>query len=129
MALFGKKKNETAADEEEKVVRAPRYESMAFIHINGFEGQALIKNVSSTGFCMQSKTFAALIPGEKYTIRLVPEKITGLSPIEALVDVRWVRSEVSKFETGLQLVKAESNRELERYISHLKLQAQASLKI
>jgi hypothetical protein len=129
MALFGKKKTTPAMEEEEKVVRAPRYESMAFVSINGFEGQALIKNVSTTGFCMQSKTFAALTPGKNYKIRIVPEKITGLSAIEVEVDVRWVRSEVSKFEVGFQMVRSDSSRELERYISHLKLQAQASLKI
>ncbi|MDR1655024.1 MAG: PilZ domain-containing protein, partial [Treponema sp.] len=99
--------------------RAPRYNSVAFIEVNGFEGRALLKNISATGFCMQSKTYASFTPGEKYIIRIFPGKSIGLNVIEAEVEARWVRSEVSKFEVGLLIIKS-SNQDMEKYVEYIR---------
>ncbi|MDR2607973.1 MAG: PilZ domain-containing protein [Treponema sp.] len=119
MSFFSGKKN-VHKDKEELAPRAPRYSSVAFIEVNDFEGRALLKNISVTGFCMQSKTYANLIPGEKYIMHIFPEKSAGLKVIEAEVEVRWVRSEVSRFDVGLLIAKS-SGRDMEKYIDYLKI--------
>jgi hypothetical protein len=124
--MFFKSKKEKIDDTEEKVVRAPRYDSFAAIRINGFEGEALLKNISLTGFCMQSKTYADLSPGETYFIQIIPESLTGLAKFDVEVEVRWVRSEVSKFDVGLLLTKTQSRLEMDKYIDFLKLKAPVS---
>jgi hypothetical protein len=124
MFFTKKKKEEQVSDESEAVKRAPRYDSMAIVCINGFEGQALLKNISNSGFCMQSKTFAALTPGEKYILKIFPEKTTGLGDIEVEVEVRWIRSEVSKFESGFLLTKPLAAQDLNKYIDYLKTQTE-----
>jgi hypothetical protein len=122
--LFFKEKKKTKEEEESLVPRAPRYDSLALVRVNGFEGEALLKNISVTGFCMQSKTYANLTPGNKYIIRLFPEDSAGLEAIESEVEVRWVRSEVSKFEVGLLVTKynGAGAKNMEKYIDHLKSQ-------
>ncbi|MDR3338401.1 MAG: PilZ domain-containing protein [Treponema sp.] len=117
MAFFKKKKEEENKDEA--VQRAPRYDSVAGVRINGFDGQALLKNISLGGFCMQSKTFAALVSGEKYIMKISPEKPSGLGAFDVEVEVRWVRSEVSRFEAGLLIAGSPSVREMEKYIAYL----------
>jgi hypothetical protein len=119
MAFFTKKKNKDE-EEESLVSRAPRYDSLALVRVNGFEGQALLKNVSVTGFCMQSKTYANFTPGNKYTMQIFPEKSTGLRTIETEVEVRWIRSEVSKFEVGFLITQLAAGREMEKYVDYLK---------
>ncbi|MDR2304722.1 MAG: hypothetical protein LBE10_09065 [Treponema sp.] len=120
MSFFRKKENVLKDKEEDLAPRAPRYDSFAFIEVNGFEGRALLKNISTTGFCMQSKTYASLIPGKTYTMYIFPGKSTGLDTIESEVEVRWVRSEVSKFEVGLLITKS-FNRNMEKYVDYLKV--------
>jgi hypothetical protein len=117
MAFFKKKKEEE--DKDEAVQRSPRYNSVAGVYINGFDGQALLKNISVGGFCMQSKTFAALVPGEEYGMKISPEKPSGLDAFDVEVEVRWVRSEVSRFEAGLLIAGSPSVREMEKYINYL----------
>ncbi|MDR3200699.1 MAG: PilZ domain-containing protein [Spirochaetales bacterium] len=125
--LFSKKQKQKEKDEEAIAPRAPRYNSLAAVRINGFEGMALLKNISMSGFCMQSKTFADFTPGEKYDLTITPESSTSLRPIEMVVQARWIRSEVSRFEVGFQaeigfhVANAAANRELERYIEYLKI--------
>jgi hypothetical protein len=127
MALFKKKTTEVKKERtEEKVERAPRYDSYALVKVNGFEGQALLKNMSITGFCMQSKTYANLTPGSVYSISIMPEASSGLKAIEAEVEVRWVRSEVSNFEVGLLVTKPSPGREMEKYVDYLKVLGGAS---
>jgi hypothetical protein len=121
MALFKRKENPT---EEETIQRAPRYNSIAGVCINGFDGQALLKNISIGGLCMQSKTYAALIPGEKHIMKISPEVSTGRDAFKIEVEVRWVRSEVSRFEAGLLLTKPPNhfpmeNQELVKYLDYL----------
>jgi hypothetical protein len=117
--LFFRGKKNVHKNQEDVAPRAPRYSSVAFIEVNGFEGRALLKNISVTGFCMQSKTYANLIPGEKYIMHIFPGKSTGLNTIESEVEARWVQSEVSMFEVGLLITKS-SGRDMEKYVDYLK---------
>jgi hypothetical protein len=119
--MFFSKKKKKNEEEEGLAPRAPRYDSLAAVRVNGFEGQALLKNISITGFCMQSKTFANLTPGKQYTMYISPEASTGLATIEVEVEVRWIRSEVSRFDVGLLIAKPLLNKTMDTYINYLKM--------
>ncbi|MDR3193049.1 MAG: hypothetical protein LBT87_08295, partial [Treponema sp.] len=43
--------------------RPTRYNCIVRVGINGFEGEALLKNISSGGFLMESRTYAAITVG------------------------------------------------------------------
>jgi hypothetical protein len=99
--------------------RAVRYSAMAGVCIHGFEGEALLSNISSGGFRMESKTYISLVPGESYTIKITPEPAANLGFFELSVTVRWVRSTVSSFEAGFSIAEPATDRSFKRYIDYL----------
>jgi c-di-GMP-binding flagellar brake protein YcgR len=123
MVLF-KKKGETAeAQGPGANPRQPRYDCVAHVKVNGFEGQAALRNVSIGGFRMESRTFAAMQPGEQYTMQIAPLAETGIAAFEVKVEVRWVKSDVTSFNVGFLIVNPASERYLTKYIDYLKQQS------
>jgi hypothetical protein len=97
-----------------------RYSSMANIEINGFDGRALLKDINTRGFCMESKTYVSLVPKEKYTIRIKPEAGTAVESIEFTAEVRWVRSTADLFSTGFFVVRNGNAKAFQSYLDYLK---------
>jgi hypothetical protein len=106
-----------------QAVRAPRYDSLAGVGINGFHGQALLSNVSSGGFCMQSKTFISITSGDIYTMQITPESASGIKPFFVDVEVRWMRSKVNRFDAGFLVTKHPEDGAYTGYVNHLMIQA------
>jgi hypothetical protein len=102
------------------VPRPPRYVCVAVVTINGFEGKAILKNISISGFLMKSRTYAAITVGEHHTIQLKPEAVSGIKTIELEVEVRWIQSAETCFSSGFLIVKNPSGRFLEKYIDYIK---------
>jgi hypothetical protein len=100
--------------------RQPRYDCIAIVKINGFEGQAVLRNISIGGFRMESRTFAAMELGEQYSMQIVPDAETGLNPFEVKVEVRWIKSDVTSFNVGFLIVNPASDRLITKYIDFLK---------
>jgi hypothetical protein len=103
------------------VDRAPRYESMAVVNINGYEGIAVLRNVSQSGFRMESKTFVEIEIGSIYTIRISPPPVTGIQDFDIPVEVRWAQSSPEKFSLGLMLTQG-GNHFFQRYVNFIKTQ-------
>jgi hypothetical protein len=121
--IFGKKKaaGGDTRDSMDMIVRAPRYATSANVSINGFEGMAVLRNVSNSGFCMVSRTYAALSPGMLYTLWLSPETDSNINSVELTVMVRWIRSTESNFTVGFSVSKFPSDRSFEKYINYVKV--------
>jgi hypothetical protein len=116
-----KDKNEENSATVKIISRPLRYDNtMARIAINGFEGEALLKNISVGGFCMESRTYAALGVGEQYIINITPENNSRLSSFDLEIEVRWIKSTEKNFMTGLLIINPSSNRSLEKYIEYIK---------
>ncbi|MDR1287623.1 MAG: PilZ domain-containing protein [Treponema sp.] len=100
--------------------RLPRYSTIARVSINGFEGEAVLRNINEGGFRLESKTYAAITPGERYTMWISPEKSTAISRFELEVEGRWIRSTEHNFNAGFLIVKLPTDRSMERYMDHIK---------
>jgi hypothetical protein len=100
--------------------RAPRYNSVARVRINGFEGEAVLRNVSIGGFRMESRTYAAIQVGERYTMWIQPEPSANISTFELSVEVRWTQSRETIFSSGFLIVSAPVNNYYEKYIDRIK---------
>jgi hypothetical protein len=124
--MFIKKdKNEEDSADVKIVSRPFRYDNtMARVAINGFEGEALLKNISVGGFCMESGTFAALGVGEQYIINITPENNSRLSSFDLEIEVRWIKSTEKNFMTGFLIINPSGNRSLEKYIEYVKNHSQ-----
>jgi hypothetical protein len=117
--LFVKSKEKVDAAQT-KVPRQPRYGCVARLSINGFEGEALLSNISVGGFLMESRAYAAISVGERYTMWIKPEADSGINAFEIVVEVRWIRSAETRFSAGFLAVTNPVGRSFERYIEHIK---------
>jgi hypothetical protein len=103
--------------------RPLRYECLAVVGINGYEGMAVLRNVSESGFRMESKTFVEIETGANYLITISPETFTGIKPFDVTVEVRWAQSSPEKFSLGFMVIQA-GNRSFKKYVDYLKSRAQ-----
>ena len=116
-----KPKTDGAADPEAAagLIRAPRYDSIGFVSINGYEGMAVLRNVSQSGFRMESKTFVEMESGSVFTMSITPELSSGLRRFDVKVEVRWIQSAHDRFSAWFMVVE-DGNRFLRRYVDFLK---------
>jgi hypothetical protein len=92
---------------------------VARVAINGFEGAAILRNISIGGFCMESRTYAAITVGEIYKMNIQPESGSQVNSFDLEVEVRWVRSTETRFSAGLSIAKPPLDRSLARYIDYI----------
>jgi hypothetical protein len=119
--LFKSKEKTSQVSSAAETTRPPRYASLARVGINGFDGEAVLRNVSVGGFCMESKTYAAITVGEHYTMQIKPESSSNLPAFELEVEVRWVRSTETSFSSGFLVVTPPVGRTLEKYIDYIRI--------
>ncbi|MDR0721740.1 MAG: methyl-accepting chemotaxis protein [Treponema sp.] len=117
-AIEEDQQHQTWYTETESHTRAPRYKAKALVSINEFEGNALLSNINLGGFSIASKTFAAIVPGESYTMKITPDTMVNIDSFELTVHVRWIRSTVSRFTAGFSIQDSESG--FETYVNYLK---------
>jgi hypothetical protein len=120
--MFTKKNKNEENSMDAKIASRPfRYDNtMARVAINGFEGEAMLKNISIGGFCMESRTYAALGVGEQYIIKINPENNARLSSFDLEIEVRWILSTETNFTTGFLIINPPGNRALEKYLEYIK---------
>jgi hypothetical protein len=120
MFFMKKKKSENKIVSQE-APRAPRYNSVARVRINGFEGEAVLRNVSIGGFRMESRTYAAIQIGERYLMWIQPEPSANVSTFELEVEVRWVQSSETSFSSGFLIISVPVSPYYEKYIERIKM--------
>jgi hypothetical protein len=114
-----KKKNEEV---QERALRAERYDCVVKVGINGFEGEAILRNISSGGFLMESRTYAAITVGGHYTLQIKPYANSGLKLFELEVEVRWIKSTETKFSAGFLVIIYPADRSFDKYLDYVKNQ-------
>jgi hypothetical protein len=100
--------------------REPRYACIARITINGFEGEAVLRNINSRGFRVESRTFVIIEVGKNYGMRIKPEAASGLDSFGLEVEVRWVLSTETRFNSGFLITGDVTDRSFEKYIWYTK---------
>jgi hypothetical protein len=101
--------------------RTSRYDCLAVVSIDGFEGQAALKNISTEGGCIVSRTYAVLKPGNEYVIRVIPPGIPDMVPFKINIEIKWVKSTEAVFNAGFMAAASPMrNRALESYLNYIK---------
>jgi hypothetical protein len=121
--MFFKKKQEVLGDQlavyQER--EDPRFAANGGITIEGFEGEGLLKNICISGCCMESVTYAALLPAEVYKVKIIPAADISLDPFSAALTASWTKSSEMSFEAGFSLEAGRKNPHLEKYVEYLKM--------
>ena len=89
------------------------------IAIEGFEGEGMMKNLSVSGCCLESVTYAAITPNQTYQARISPGPEINLDPFTLRLTVSWTKSSETVFEAGFVLEKGKKDQRLEQYVKQL----------
>ncbi len=103
------------------VERAPRYECRAGVRIKNFEGFAILHDITEEGLCMRSKTYVEIAPGERFSMRIIPEGDTDIGWFDLGVEVRWEKVTPDLFRCGFKIFEKPDNsaKQLRQYIDHV----------
>jgi hypothetical protein len=100
--------------------KEPRYSTLAHARIPGlFQGEALLKNLSVTGCCIEYTEFVNVKPGIPYTVEIFPERAAKIGRFDLTVESRWVRSESYACELGFLVTASPKGRLFQRYVDYL----------
>jgi hypothetical protein len=100
--------------------KAPRYSTLAHARVPGlFQGEALLKNLSVTGCCIEYTEFVDIKPGTAYTIEIFPEKAAKINGFNLTVESRWIRAESYACELGFLVTASPKGKLFQRYVDYL----------
>ncbi|MDR0587261.1 MAG: PilZ domain-containing protein [Treponema sp.] len=107
MPLFDKRKNR-------------RYPSVAKAQSSGvFSGDALLKDLSITGCCIECTMCPEISAGEKYKMSIFPEENSGIGSFELVVECKWIHTADYSCEIGFDIVQSPRGKTFQRYVDYL----------
>jgi hypothetical protein len=90
-----------------------------------FDGEALLKDLSITGCCVEYTMFVDVRPDIPYTLKVIPDSAAKIAPFELQVESRWVRSGGYSCEIGFTISESPKGRDFQRYVDYLAWRATA----
>jgi hypothetical protein len=103
--------------------RDTRFSSEGRVYITEVSNtEAVLKNLSTSGLCLQSDGFLEVVPKSRYSIDIIPEKESNLDKFNLEIESRWVRAKKQSSESGFVIVvpPGTSGQELlEQYLNYL----------
>jgi hypothetical protein len=106
--------------------KSARYPALARALITDiFDGEALLKDLSITGCCVEYTMFVEVRPDTQYTLKVIPDSLAQITPFELQVESRWVRSGGYSCEIGFAIVVSPKGRDFQRYVDYLAWRATA----
>ena len=110
------------------MARANRYQAKGRVYIAEITNtEALLKNFSSTGLCIQTPGFMELVPKTRFSLNIVPEDESNIDQFSVEVESRWVKAKMTSSESGFAIVfpPGSSGREiLKQYLQFLASQSE-----
>ncbi|MDR1307536.1 MAG: hypothetical protein LBK74_08185 [Treponema sp.] len=84
--------------------------------------EALLKNLSSSGLCIESSEFMGIVPKTRYSIDIVPEEESKIGQFPLEIESRWVKAKKQSSESGFVIVippGTDGKVLLEQYLAYL----------
>jgi len=97
-----------------------RYQTLAKARIEGVtDADALLKDLSITGCCLESTVYMDVKPETQYKIQVTPESAAQIGPFELMAESRWSRVSGYSNEIGFFIVASPKGRLFQRYVDYL----------
>jgi hypothetical protein len=97
-----------------------RYPATARAHIPDlFKGEALLKDLSITGCCIESTMYVDIKLGVQYKVEIIPEAVSRIEKFELLVKSCWIRTGGYSCEIGFSVIASPRGKSFERYVDYL----------
>ncbi|MDR0568626.1 MAG: PilZ domain-containing protein [Spirochaetaceae bacterium] len=101
-----------------------RYRTRAKASIPGvLENDALLKDISVTGCCIECTIRAHIKPDTQYTLQITPEPDSQIGTFDLLAQSRWIRSETDSCEIGFMILESPKGKQFQRYVDYLSYRA------
>ena len=85
--------------------RDTRFHSKGQIFISEVTNtSALLKNLSTSGLCIESPGFVDILPKTRYSVEIVPEEDSNLNKFSLEIESRWVKAKMKSSESGFVIV-------------------------
>jgi hypothetical protein len=85
--------------------KTPRYESGGQVYIaEVLDTKAVLKNLSSSGLCIESEEFMDIVPHAQYSVNIVPEEESDINPFTVTIESKWIRTRKDRSESGFVIV-------------------------
>jgi hypothetical protein len=102
----------------------PRYSSLAQASIAGaFSGEALVKDLSVTGCCLECTVFIDVEPEKQYLLSIRPEPASGIDEFALRAEARWIKAGNCGCEAGFRIVESPKGKFFQRYVDYLDYRA------
>ena len=88
--------------------------------------EALLKNLSASGLCIEAPGFMEVLPKNRYSIDIIPEKEAHMDKFSLEIESRWVKAKMKSSESGFVIVVPPGTTGktlLEQYLSFLSSQS------
>jgi hypothetical protein len=97
-----------------------RYPSIARARIpRAFSGDALLKDLSITGCCIECTMHAEIKQDSKNKITIYPEETAGIGNFELTVECKWIHSGSYSCDFGFTIIESPKGRAFQRYVDYL----------
>jgi hypothetical protein len=105
--------------------KSVRYSSHARARIkNAFEGDALLKDLSITGCCIECTTIADIKPNEIYSMEVIPDTASNVGNFDLMVECRWIRAGGYSCDVGFMITASPKGKAFQRYVDYLTWRSQ-----
>lgn len=87
---------------------------------------ALLKNLSASGLCIETSGFVDILPKSRYSIDIIPEEDSNLDKFSLEIESRWVKAKMKSSESGFVIVVppgTSGKTLLEQYLNYLATQS------
>jgi hypothetical protein len=97
-----------------------RYPTLARVRVSEiFDGEALLKDLSITGCCIEYTMVVDIKLNTQYKIQVIPDSAAGIDSFELQVESRWMRPGGYSCEIGFTIVTSPKGRDFLRYVDYL----------
>jgi hypothetical protein len=90
--------------------------------------EAVLKNLSSSGLCIESPVYIDILPNTRYSVDIVPEKDANIEKFSLEIESRWVKAKMNASESGFVIVVPPGSTGktfFEKYLDFLAAQSEA----
>ncbi|MDR2767735.1 MAG: PilZ domain-containing protein [Treponema sp.] len=84
-----------------------------------FSGDALLKDLSVTGCCIECTMQVDVEIGGCYGLQVIPEEASEIGPFELAVECRWFRPAGYSCDIGFGVTKSPNGKAFGRYVDYL----------
>ena len=84
-----------------------------------FDGEALLKDLSITGCCIEYNTSLDVKSNTEYSMEIIPEKAAQIESFKLLVASRWIKSGTFSCEIGFSIVSPPKGKLFQRYVDYI----------